>query len=155
MNIFILDENIKKCAEYHTDRHIVKMITEQTQILCSVYYFTNQHELSPYKLTHKSHPCCIWARQSLSNWLWLKNMTIALYDEYKYRYNNKIHKAGEVAINLCIPNLIDIGVTKRPQAMPLEYKELDPVKAYRNYYKADKIHLFKWTKRDVPYWINE
>lgn len=153
MNIFILDMNHKKNAEYHTDKHIVKMITETAQLLCSVYYFTNHPELSSYKLTHKNHPCSIWCRESLSNWVWLRDLGLALYDEYKYRYNNKIHKSGEVIRNLLIPNLIDKGLTKFPQAMPLEYKELDPVKAYRNYYKGDKTHLFKWTKRTVPYWI--
>jgi deoxyribose-phosphate aldolase len=33
MNIFILDTDIKKCAEYHLDKHCVKMILETTQLL--------------------------------------------------------------------------------------------------------------------------
>jgi len=28
MNIFYLDKDTKKCAEYHVDKHVVKMITE-------------------------------------------------------------------------------------------------------------------------------
>jgi glucose-6-phosphate 1-dehydrogenase len=28
MNIFVLDINTKKCAEYHNDKHVVKMILE-------------------------------------------------------------------------------------------------------------------------------
>lgn len=28
MNIFVLDNNPKKCAEYHVDKHCVKMILE-------------------------------------------------------------------------------------------------------------------------------
>jgi hypothetical protein len=28
MNIFVLDWDVKKCAEYHNDKHVVKMILE-------------------------------------------------------------------------------------------------------------------------------
>ncbi len=38
MNIFVLDENPVKCAEYHLDKHCIKMILEQTQILCGVHW---------------------------------------------------------------------------------------------------------------------
>ena len=33
MNIFHLDKNPKICAEYHCDRHVVKMILETAQML--------------------------------------------------------------------------------------------------------------------------
>ena len=35
MNLFYLDENLDKCAEYHVDKHIVKMPLEVAQILCT------------------------------------------------------------------------------------------------------------------------
>ena len=31
MNLFYLDENLDKCAEYHVDKHIVKMPLEVAQ----------------------------------------------------------------------------------------------------------------------------
>lgn len=31
MNIFILDNDIQKCVEYHCDKHVVKMILEYCQ----------------------------------------------------------------------------------------------------------------------------
>jgi hypothetical protein len=153
MNIFVLDNDINKCAEYHCNCHVVKMITETVQILCSTYYYTSQSHLSPYKLSHSNHPCCKWVRESLSNWLWLQELGLALYQEYQYRYGNKIHKAGDIILQLNKPNLPDMGITKRPQAMPDEYKELDPVKAYRQYYIGDKQHILKYTKREIPEWI--
>jgi hypothetical protein len=153
MNIFVLDNDIKKCAMYHCDKHVVKMITESAQLLCSTYYYTCEEKISPYKLTHKNHPCSVWVRESLSNWRWLRDMAIALYSEYKHRYGDKTHKAGEVVLNLKTPSIIDIGITKRPQAMPLEHMEIDAVTAYRNYYRIDKAHLLKYTKRDRPYWL--
>lgn len=153
MNIFVLDYDIKKCAEYHCDKHIVKMVLETAQLLCSTYYYTGQEHLSPYKLAHKNHPCTVWVRQSLSNWLWLRDLGLALYDEYQYRYNNKDHKAGDVILSLEEPNLPDIGLTSFPQAMPTEYQKEDTIEAYRGYYIGDKSHLLKYTRREFPEWL--
>ena len=35
MNLFYLDKNLDRCAEYHVDKHIVKMPLEVAQILCT------------------------------------------------------------------------------------------------------------------------
>ena len=154
MNIFVLDYDKQTNAKYHCDKHVVKMLVEQTQLLCSTYYFSNESHKSPYKLTHKNHPCSIWTRQSLSNWIWLRDMTLSLYDEYQHRYG-KVHKSGEIAKLLQIPTIDDIGLTPFAQAMPDEYKDSDPVIAYRNYYNGAKQHLFKWSNRSIPEWICE
>ena len=37
MNIFYLDENPKKCAKYHCDKHVVKMIIEYAQLLSTAH----------------------------------------------------------------------------------------------------------------------
>ena len=72
MNIFFLDWDVRKCAQEHLDKHCVKMILEYAQILCSVHHMTEQvTEQVPYKLAHKNHPCCVWARNSMSNYLYL------------------------------------------------------------------------------------
>jgi hypothetical protein len=36
--------------------------------------------------------------------------------------------------------------------MPEEYKNSDPVKAYRTYYKKDKKEFSKWKMGNVPDW---
>lgn len=153
MNIFILDYDFKKCAEYHVDKHVVKMITEEMQLLSTVYYFTEQEELAPYRKTHSNHPCALWTRKSLTNWLWLRQHALALYDEYTYRYGKK-HKAGELLFDLPIPNLPVGELTPFPQCMPDEYKGSDAVDAYRKYYLGDKQHIFSWKKRNKPCWCN-
>ena len=51
--------------------------------------------------------------------------------------------------------MIDLGLTRRPQALPDEFKQTDPIKAYRQYYKARKSHLAQWTKREIPVWFLE
>jgi hypothetical protein len=130
------------------------MITETAQLLHSTYYFTQEFNKANYKLTHKNHPCSIWTRKSLSNWNYLKNLGINLYNEYKYRYGNKKHKSGELLTNNTpIPNLNDYGLTLFTQCIPDKYKSNDPVKAYREYYIHEKSHLFSWKNRNKPYWV--
>ena len=153
MNIFVLDLDHKTNAQYHCDKHVVKMLLEYCQLLCSAYYYTNQEKLSPYKLTHQNHPCAIWVRESLDNWVWLYCLSLKLYEEYKHRYGNKTHKAGETIKSLPIPCLIPKGLTPFVQAMPDGYKSKDPVNAYRTYYKEGKTHLFSWKNRPTPEWI--
>lgn len=153
MNIFVLDLDIKNCAKYHCNKHVVKMLTESAQLLCSAYYYTNEEHKSPYKLAHKHHPCTVWARESLSNWLWLRDFSLALYDEYKLRYDDKDHKAGDVILLLDVPNLPDKGLTPFAQAMPEQYQNYDVVKAYRDYYIGDKKHILQYKNRNVPEWL--
>lgn len=84
MNIFVLDLDPVQAAKWHTDRHCVKMILESAQLLCSVFHM--QGIDAPYKLTHKNHPCAVWARESYSNFIWLLNLFEALCEEYTVRY---------------------------------------------------------------------
>jgi hypothetical protein len=158
MNIFFLDENPKLSAQYHVDKHVVKMILETAQLLCGVHHSINTSSTLqvPYKLSHKNHPCAIWARESLSNYLYLCELGLELGKEYTYRYGKK-HKSIEV-IEWCIvnkPNIIDIGFTKPAMAMPDEFKVDSVVKSYRNYYMGAKSDLASWKNREKPFWFEE
>lgn len=42
MNIFILSLITKLCAEYHADKHVVKLIIELAQLLCSAHIVLDQ-----------------------------------------------------------------------------------------------------------------
>lgn len=155
MNIFILDWDVKKCAEYHVDKHVVKMILETAQLLCGVHHMTDQvTKQVPYKLSHKNHPCSIWARESLSNYLYLCELGLELCQEYNYRYD-KQHKSKLViewaVTNL--PNICDKGLTEPAKAMPIEYKVNDVVQSYRNYYCGEKSGFASWKMRDIPQWF--
>lgn len=154
MNIFFLDEDISLCAQYHCDAHVVKMILESTQMLCTVLH--QQGIDAPYRPTHQHHPCVIWAGESLDNWCWLKTLVAELNNEYQYRFDHdEAHQSATVAMTLPLPPLDEIGITERPQAMPDKYKVPgDPVAAYRRFYLAEKYHLLKYTKREVPEWIS-
>jgi hypothetical protein len=152
MNIFVLDSDISKCAKDHCDKHCVKMILESVQLLCGVHWVTGGN--APYKLSHKNHPCSIWARQSYSNYVWLTDLAMALCDEYETRYK-KVHKSKTV-LEWCIankPNITDVGLTPHPKAMPDEYKVDDVVESYRNYYREGKKDLLVWKNGHRPEWL--
>ena len=155
MNIFILDKDVKKCAQYHCDKHVVKMILETAQLLCGVHHMTDQvTDQVPYKLSHKNHPCAIWSRESLSNYLYLCDLGLELCKEYTYRYGKR-HKSQDV-IEWCVtnkPNICDKEFTEPARAMPNEYKVDSVVESYRNYYIGEKSKIAVWKNRDIPEWF--
>jgi hypothetical protein len=155
MNIFVLDLNQKEAAQYHVNKHVVKMITESNQMLCSAHHACGADpKVVPYRLGFKNHSCSKWVRESLSNYNWLVKLSLELCKEYTFRYD-KIH-AGEKISLWCEKNrppIIDVGLTPFALAMPNEYKCEDPVKSYRNYYRGEKSHIFDWKKRNRPYWL--
>ena len=154
MNIFLLDYDTKKCARYHCDKHVVKMILETAQLLCGVHHVTNQVTTEvPYKLSHKNHPCAIWARQSLPNYLYLCDLGLELCKEYTYRYGKR-HKSQDV-IEWCLtnkPNIPDTTFTTPARAMPDDYKVDNVVESYRRYYMGEKSNIAVWKNREVPEW---
>ena len=153
MNIFVLDRNIKKCAQYHCDQHVSKMILESVQILCTC--LNKKGVKTPYKSTHIKHPCVLWVEESYSNFLWLKNLTIELNQEFAYRYDRtQDHASIRVLKVIEKQKYTDIGLTEFVQAMPDEYKfKNNAVRAYRNFYRGEKSKFAKWTKRPIPKWM--
>lgn len=160
MNIFVLDYNPQVAAEYHCDKHVVKMILESAQILCAVHHKNGNSDV-PYKLTHANHPCTIWAGESKQNYLWLTELAEALNDEYIFRFKytdtyTKVdnHKSYDVIANLPDIDLPDIGLTRFAEAMP-DYCKIseDTVINYREYYRKEKAHILKYTNALTPYWI--
>ena len=154
MNIFILDTNPRKCAEYHNDKHVVKMILETAQLLCGVHWTTESPYEIPYKLSHKNHPCSIWARECLENYNWLCELGIELCEEYTYRYGKR-HKSQDI-IEWCMTHQPKIrkngSVTRFALAMPDECKVNNPVDSYRRYYMLEKRGFATWKNREIPFW---
>ena len=154
MNIFLLDYNKQKCAEYMVNSHVVKMITEHCQMLSTVVRLSGID--AGYKITHAHHPCTKWTGKSLSNWLFLRELTGYIHYEWQYRYDHpstRIHKAYEILLSLPMPRIPDLGITAFPMAIPDALKSECVVESYRKFYNTEKRHLFKWSKRNQPYWI--
>jgi hypothetical protein len=153
MNIFILDWDLKKCAEYHLDKHVTKLCIEYAQLLCSAHWMCGNE--APYKLTHKNHPCSIWTRNCIENYIWLCDLGLEVCKEYTYRYD-KVHKSQAI-IEWCAVNKPKLryngDITEHPLAMPIECKIGDAVESYRNYYVTHKVSFAKWKKREKPQWF--
>lgn len=180
MNIFYLDKDPKLAAQYHVDKHCVKMILETAQLLSTAHRVLDGVEtiqlndkgtrrvkrwILPddgrsvlYEATHINHPSAVWVRQSARNYLWLFDMFVALQNEYTYRYE-KFHKCAMLLKPLSsLPNNISLNApwTEPTPAMPEQYKVPgDSVKSYHNYYNGEKQRMFSWKKRDVPMFINK
>jgi len=176
MNIFALDNNPVKCAEYMVDKHILKMTVETCQLLSTAHricdgtmevqkingrstwvYTLPDSMITIYKATHRNHPSTIWARATNNNYNWLYVHFLALLDEYTYRYG-KVHACSKLKELLKNPprNIPFGPLMPFATAMDMRYiVPNDPVQSYRNYYRTGKSHLHSWTKRNKPEWILE
>jgi hypothetical protein len=153
MNIFVLDQDTSKAAEYHCDKHVVKMCLEYAQLLSTTANFY-MGETVGYKSTHVNHPCSVWARQSSSNVRWLSGLLLKLGDQYTLRYC-KVHKSVHVGVKsalIAMKKMPDLGLTPFAQAMPEQYKNEDPVVAYRDYYRKEKAGFATWKNKTPEWW---
>lgn len=168
MNIFILSWIIDQCAQYHCDKHIVKMILETTQLLSTCYHVVDPVLANKYlddgliyRKTHMNHPSSIWTRECKENFVWLCHLGLALCKEKAYRYDTKPedHKCYSKLMFLIThvpPSLPSNNgrITMPKLAMPEQYKNPnDPISSYRLYYINDKQRMLVWRKRTPPPFI--
>lgn len=152
MNIFILDRNPKLAARANCDKHVIKIILEISQML-SMAMSMSGSDKAPYRVTHQNHPMSKFVRTTKGNYKWTCDHLEALLQEYTERYG-KIHKCAQY-LNLfrnSIHLIPDGDLTTFPQCMPDEYRDEDPVKAYKTYYKMDKARFAKWRLGNEPDW---
>ena len=135
MNIFVLDNDPRRAAEYHCDKHVVKMILESGQMLCAAHWLgwqrmlkaptgLKQRELQAWlrervpadlqpawKMTHVGHPCTQWTQRVWGNYMWHSRLGLALCDVYTERYG-KEHKSHAVHrwLNRHIPPTFETAV---------------------------------------------
>jgi hypothetical protein len=180
MNIFYLDRDPTKCARYHNDKHVVKMILEYCQLLSTahrvldgetvegiskagrkqiIWKLKDNREEILYKATHINHPSAVWVRDSSANYLWLHKLLEELCKEYTYRYEktHKCERDGLVELLGYAPANIGISTKFNPPtpAMPDECLKLTSLESYINYYNTAKAALGKWTKRKAPPWFGK
>ena len=142
MNIFYLHKDPEKAARYQYNKHVVKMILESAQMLCTAHHHYG-NDTVPYKKAHYNHPSTIWVREDAYNYMWLYDHMIELGKEYEKRYGKK-----HLSITKCWwplskrpPGIPEKGMTKMPQCMPDEYKDDCSIQAYWNYYINDKKNI--------------
>ena len=141
MNIFYLDKCPEKAARLQYNKHVVKMILESAQMLCTAHHCIMGEDADvPYKPAHRNHPSTIWARQSGENYTWLYRHMMELGREYEKRYGKKhlsIIKC-EDPLSILPGGILETGLTKMPQCMPDECKDECSIQAYWNYYIGEK-----------------
>lgn len=184
MNIFCLDRDPKLAAQYHVDKHVVKMILELSQILSTAhrvldgemnigltktgrkqkqYKLQDSRELILYKATHVNHPSCVYARTNSFCYSWTHALLVELCEEYSYRYG-KIHKCQSIGLVSALyhtPTNITLSNEELLPfvAMPEHCVKADVVSSYRNYYITEKRRMASWSgkinSREIPWWFNE
>jgi hypothetical protein len=170
MNIFFLHPNPRRCARWHCDKHVVKMIIESCQLLYTCHWaLTTDAEplylhCAPnrgYKATHPNHPCGIWLRQSLDNYRWLVALAKELLREYYFRYGtSKVHACEKHIEWLAMvepEGLVSKGLTRPAQAMPEQFRHSNSIVAYRAFYSISKDKergFVKYTKRHRPHFLD-
>lgn len=173
MNIFFLSTSTRRCARWHCDKHVVKMILEYTQIMYTSNHVnggtiliqteapicksTNQRG---YKCHAKNHPSVRWASESLAHYMWLNALALDLVKEHSFRFSPKtIHACYEHILWLRThppPNLCTKlrWLRDPPPAMPEQYRvnarSIDCYRAYYNGAKRDR-GLLRYTKRHFPH----
>lgn len=168
MNIFYLSYKTSRCARWHCDKHVVKMILETAQLLYTAHWVIsvtpdfstapcrkNKTERGYLSIRNKNHPSAIWTRASIDHYMWLCRLGLSLCKEYHYRFGNKKHACEEHLVWLLAnpPGLPRAGWSQPTQAMPDVYKNKNSLIAYRKYYSYGKSHILTYTGRHAPHWI--
>lgn len=183
MNIFILSNNrfpathYAENARYHIDKHVVKMILESTQMLCTALAHASYANLiSPNLRTSapckslavgmRKHPCTVWTMSSITYFNYLTRLAIALCNEHQYRYPLSPDHEYSDWLKYLGQDLDDLGLTvaaslpemfatavKSPELRSSFRPWRETVNIYRNYYYQDKLSFAKWTNRPIPYWF--
>ncbi len=149
MNIFYLHHAPPMAAAMHCDVHVVKMILETAQILCTVHHIHGNGAAVPYKPTHINHPSVKWAAESKVQYHWLCELGVYLCNEYAMRYGRR-HACEQYIKGVLTsppPALLAGKFLWRepPQAMPDECRVPgDSVSAYRKYYRLYKSKFATW-----------
>lgn len=170
LNFFFLDRDPKKCARYHGDKHLNKMILEYAQIASTVFWkiapvatATAANAAVVYKATHTKHPIVKWASSSVAHLSAVIELGLALGEERSSRLvlARKLGKrwasqhSSVQVLKFLKHNLPpkecfeyeDMWMDP-PLCMPecLRNKGADAVDCYRLYYSGHKVQLtnLKW-----------
>lgn len=150
MNLFILDEDPKKSAEYLDDARLVKLILEAAQMLSHAAASNGaQTTYKPLPKQYTRHPVTLWVCRTRGNYLNTLSRFISMLEVYTLRFN-KIHKCSAVVQELINATpLIPVGPLESyqnsaaNQSYNISFKHLsNVVDAYRQYIE------YRWKNTD-------
>ncbi|BAV81229.1 putative DNA binding protein [Vibrio phage VCPH] len=162
MNIFVLDIDPIKAAQYHCDKHVISQMKESVQMLCTalLHYgndVPNNKSGNPYKEAYPNHPCTKWVIGGLHNYQWLWDLTLALVEEAEYRFDGEYY-IGTILRDGSLPRTPAKYLTP-PMRTPFAnatadwlkssdawdnkstFNQLNAVDIYRLFYIMDKCHM--------------
>lgn len=159
MNLFLLSLRPAAMATAHSDKHIVKMILEATQVLSNAYHWYLQSDDAPYRKTHAMHPVSVFVAQCPDHFHLVGRRLLAMCAEYTRRYHRE-HKCEAIAVGMltCPPDFTRrhppvyanesqafgaYGKYRVPLCMPAEFHHSNACVAYCNYYLQKLIDLPK------------
>jgi hypothetical protein len=165
MNRFILADQPEDCARYMCDSHVIKMILEEAQMLCT--YARKKHPQwcakhpEIYKSTHRNHPATLWLNESGGNVKWAYKLFVCMSKEYEYRYGKRHQtytKLNQLLYDVAMGEA-NTAMTEHPQCFGELRNDCEsdiPREGYRKYYKhKSRIMRMRWTKRDKPTWMED
>lgn len=181
MNIFFLSICARRCARYHFDKHVVKMILELCQLLSCAWHMLDESDALTllerqliYRKTHYNHPSAVWTRAHINNYAYVVKLALELCQEWRFRYGHTKQHASEGRLIFLRDNpprsipkypieltrLNPLGFTlPMPQAMPDDVRINSDVEsvltcqlAYRQYYMSThKSALRSWSIVNLKY----
>lgn len=151
MNIFRLDNDPIKAAEFHCDRHM-KMILESGQMLSTCIREHGIDDPLLYRKFNPKHPCNVWLMESKENIKWLIQFGLAL-NRQNIKIFNKSHKS--ILVIERAKHYINLFPSKSetPQKMVMfpQFMGTDIVHSYKLFYAGAKYRFANWSLQ-TPYW---
>ena len=109
-----------------------------------------------FRPVHLHHPCTIWVRECVGNYMWTVKLALAIAEEYEYRWPGRVHscKAHALWLKANVPlGIPNEGLKGFAVAMDDMYKVAgNPVASYIKFYKGSKQdrNLTVYTRREKP-----
>jgi len=172
VNIFFVDENPVVAAQSLCDKHQGKMLVESVQMMVSALRRHGATDAdvpltakgTPHKGGYANHPSTRWVGDSLSNFTWLFDHSVALADEFALRFGKEHACARQLdAVRASACMVPDVPMTAVPLCVGDELHAKygttavlsEAVDIYREFYTIDKASFAKWLKgRPSPDWWN-
>lgn len=177
MNIFLLDTDPHKAAEYHCDQHVSKMIIEVAQTLSLMVMHKDPGMCKPPTQGHPFwtwHGVDLWAPKDkvltgteFSSWAsdrysnteWLCQLGHGLNYQHEVRWHKPAYMSHQIIRSITerleflhFPRLLptDFPMVVTPAISALD---LGPITSYRLYYASTKRNFASWKRLGKdPYW---
>jgi hypothetical protein len=143
MNVMRLSDDPGRAAFYHPDvtggstvNMTGRMCYEATHVCSNALRKNDWTAEGLYGKSHYNHPICEWAAEAYENFRYVRNLGLALNDEYKRRTNSDDYASAEL-LEKMDPDpdvFFRIEATEQPQCFGEENDQLkrtDPVEGYR------------------------